>query len=243
MLILYDYDGCYQLPQKFLVSLVGNQWCFLFPNVFRATSYIKTTNGIIKEIDTVLELEEILEIVLVFTLQKVTEVQRTALHHPVSLSLGMAQQAIPKCVLTPCASLFLLSISSWSSNDSYLPTKVQILEHGPSRSAKIFFLLEHYFPCFTFPFSLPSFFRRIYLQPLPTSHSSLPISWVSCGPYLQHILNYSLFSFLNINSQMASFLLQEALLTCVLFHAKLLLPEFSIHISKQPISGNSWNNF
>lgn len=77
--------------EKFLVSLVGNQWCFLFPNVFRATSYIKTTNGIIKEIDTVLELEGILEIVLVFTLQKVTEVQKAALLHPASLSLGMAQ--------------------------------------------------------------------------------------------------------------------------------------------------------
>lgn len=48
--------------KKFLVSSVGNQWCLLFPNVFQATSYIKTTNGIIKKIHTVLELEGILEI-------------------------------------------------------------------------------------------------------------------------------------------------------------------------------------
>lgn len=43
---------------------LGISGAFLFPHVFRATSYIKTTNGIIKEIDTVLELEGILEIVL-----------------------------------------------------------------------------------------------------------------------------------------------------------------------------------
>lgn len=59
--------------------------------MFQATSYIKTTNGIIKEIDTILELEGILEIVLVFTLQKVTKVQKAALLHPVSLRLVMAQ--------------------------------------------------------------------------------------------------------------------------------------------------------
>lgn len=48
---------------KFLVSWVGNQWLSLFPNVFQTTSYVKTTGGMIMEIDSVLELEGFLEII------------------------------------------------------------------------------------------------------------------------------------------------------------------------------------
>lgn len=54
-----------------LISLVVNEWCFSFPRVFQTTSYLKTTNKIIRKIGTLLELEGILKIIeaMVFTLQ------------------------------------------------------------------------------------------------------------------------------------------------------------------------------
>lgn len=55
----------------------------------------------------------------------------------------------------------------------YQRKKVQILEHGPSRSAKIFLLLERYFPLFYLPVFI-TFFLQVHLTSATSNFPQFP---------------------------------------------------------------------